>query len=282
MLRIKSNAKINLTLNVTGKRSDGYHNIKSVMQSVSLHDVLVFSENTGAGLTLSCSDPSIPCDERNIINKAAGEFYRYTGLKHGNIHIHTEKNIPAEAGLGGGSANAAAALLGLNILAGNPCTPDELLKIGARTGADVPFCLTGGTCLCEGTGVLITPLPDLPECRIVIYKCGSGISTREAYKKIDERETAQSYDFDVKAFVSDLKTITGVCSNIFGEYAGIPEIQLVKERFLSGGALCAGMSGSGSAVYGIWGKNAELPGYAYENGYIICSPEKQGLVLINN
>ena len=156
MLRAKAYAKINLSLDIVGVRDDGYHLIKTVMQSISLHDVISISEE-GSEISITCNDPSVPCDERNIVYKCAKRFFEYWGIEFG-VHIDIQKNIPSQAGLGGGSADGAAVLVLLNRICGNPFSDEELCIIGAKVGADIPFCIVGGCVLCEGIGEVLTPI----------------------------------------------------------------------------------------------------------------------------
>lgn len=256
-------AKINLTLDVIGKRDDGYHNLKSIMQSVSLVDYVTLTKNDSSRITVSCTDINIPCNENNIVHKAAIEFFRQTETKPFGLHIHIDKNIPSEAGLGGGSADGAAVLVGLNELCGKICTINKLCHIGCNIGADVPFCIIGGTCICEGIGDKISCLKPLSKCHIVIGKGKSSISTKEAYEKIDTLNLRSKYDFDISSASMlwkdyDLSIVSKLCSNIFEECLDTDtayEINDIKSVMLNNGAMCACMSGSGSAVYGIFNES---------------------------
>lgn len=280
-ITIKANAKINLTLEVTGKRPDGYHELRSIMQSVSLHDTVTVSPE-GESTVISCDKPFIPCDERNIAFKAAEAFFNEYGRSFG-VKIHIEKNIPSEAGLGGGSADGAAVLTALNILSGMPFTEEKLISMGAKVGADIPFCLKGGTRLCTGIGEIMEEKPSLPLCHIVIAKGNEGISTAKAFAAID------AYGFD-KALTDlspfengSIEKIANLCMNDFEKAADIPEINTIKNTMLSHGALCSVLSGSGSAVYGIFTDSSAAHSCCQKlekSGFFAYQalPEKQGLI----
>lgn len=280
-ITIKANAKINLTLEVTGKRPDGYHELRSIMQSVSLHDIVTVSAE-GESTVISCDKPFIPCDERNIAFKAAEAFFKEYGSRFG-IKIHIEKHIPSEAGLGGGSSDGAAVLAALNILSGKPFTEEKLIDIGAHVGADIPFCLKGGTQLCTGIGEIMEEKPSLPLCHILIAKGSEGISTAKAFAAID------AYGFDkapleLSVFEqSSIEKIAAKCMNDFEKAADIPEITTIKNTMLSYGALCSVLSGSGSALYGIFTDSSAAHSCCQKLekcGFFAFQslPEKQGLI----
>jgi 4-diphosphocytidyl-2-C-methyl-D-erythritol kinase len=257
-LRIRGYAKINLTLDITSRRTDGYHLLRSVMQSVSLYDtLLVRRENEG--IRLYCDDPMLPCDKSNTVVRAANIFYDKTGVKSG-VQFDLHKGIPYEAGLGSGSAAAAAALSGLNVLYGNPLSIDQLISIGEKVGADVPFALTGGTCLAEGIGEKLTSLPPLPNCKILIAKPRTGISTKNAFLKFDELPSHEQPDNHAMVHAlcnSDLQAACKHIKNVLEQVCPLPEVFLLKSLMLRAGALGAGMSGSGSSVFGIFLENTE-------------------------
>ena len=178
-------AKINLTLDVLGKRDDGFHDIKTVMQTISLRDDVEIDVGTGKPWVLTCDKEGIPCDERNLAWKAAKLFEEVTGKDLGGIEIRITKRIPSEAGLAGGSADAAAVLRALNTHFGAPLSIGALAEVGGQIGSDIPFCVIGGTCMCEGRGERLRKLPNMPECVLVVCKPDFGVSTPELYKKID-------------------------------------------------------------------------------------------------
>ena len=174
-------AKINLTLDVLGKRDDGFHDIKTVMQTISLRDDVEIDVGTGKPWVLKCDKEGIPCDERNLAWKAAKLFEEVTGKDLGGIEIRITKRIPSEAGLAGGSADAAAVLRALNEHFGAPLSIGALAEVGGQIGSDIPFCVIGGTCMCEGRGEKLRRLPNMPECVIVICKPDFGVSTPALY-----------------------------------------------------------------------------------------------------
>ena len=178
----KAYAKINLSLDITGKRADGYHLLETVMQSVSLYDTVRVER--AEEFSVSCSNPHVPL-QGNIAEKAARAFLAAAGLS-GGASIHIEKRIPMEAGMAGGSTDAAAVLRALNSLCGERFSRQELCSIGAGIGADVPFCVVVGTCLARGIGEQLTPLPSMMPCRILVVKPSEGISTAAAYRMLDE------------------------------------------------------------------------------------------------
>lgn len=186
----KANAKINLYLRVTGKREDGYHELQSVMQSVTLADTVTVTADTsyiGQSITLTCSDPCVPCDSRNIAVKCAKAFFSFFGIGNYSVKIHIDKNIPVSAGLAGGSTDGAAVLRLLDTIYGTNAGDESLCSIGATVGADIPFCIVGGTALCEGIGEKITPLDiPSPDYKILLVSPGESVSTPEAYRLIDE------------------------------------------------------------------------------------------------
>ncbi|MBQ7779887.1 MAG: 4-(cytidine 5'-diphospho)-2-C-methyl-D-erythritol kinase [Clostridia bacterium] len=253
MITEKAYAKINLYLDVLGKREDGYHNIVSVMTEVrseSFCDTVTVKK--AAGRSMTCTDPTLTTGEDNLCLKAANAFFCALGSGDGCL-IELEKHLPREAGLGGGSSDAAAVLRALNRLYDGVFATDELCKIGAKIGADVPFCVVGGTMLAEGIGEILSPFPSLPECRIVISGGVGKVSTPEAYRIIDNtpptlrgnlsslRETMEN---------GDLREIGKHLYNRFEDT--LPSCQEVKKVFTEKGALGTLMSGSGSAVFGLF------------------------------
>ena len=253
-----ANAKINLTLDITGRREDGYHLLSMIMQSVSLRDTLTVTLTDSGATTLTCSDPTVPCDGRNLVCKAANAFFAAIAQPNPGIAFHLTKVIPSEAGLAGGSADAAAALRALNELFAYPLTESELLAIGLKLGADIPFCLTGGTCLAEGIGEILTPLSALPNCSILIVKPAIGSSTVEAYRLADTMPYPHPPAQPVIDALSrnDLAAIGAAMGNSFQEILRLPEVDALCETLRTSGALGACMTGSGSAVCGIFADEA--------------------------
>lgn len=249
---LKAYAKINLSLDITGKRDDGYHELESVMQSVSLcDDVTVYLMNQPT-ITVFCSDRSIPVDERNTAYKAAKLMLDLRGDNDG-CAIVINKRIPSQAGLGGGSADAAAVIKALNKALSLGLDDGELAKIGAGVGADVPFCIYNHTCLCRGIGEDIEILPELKKYDIVIIKPDFGISTPEAYKNFDTKqiESARASEKLVNA-IKNGDDICKLIANDLEAAADNEEIEAIKTKLVENGALCAQMTGSGSAVFGLF------------------------------
>jgi len=249
-------AKINLHLDVTGRRPDGYHSVAMILQSIDLHDTVTVERTAGAGFEIVCNLPYIPTDKRNIAWKAANIFGVADGLK-----ITLEKRIPSQAGLGGGSADAAAVLTALRDLF-RPELPDaELLSIGARAGADVPFCLTGGCCLAEGIGEALTPLPCLPDEYVIeVLKPSAGVNTARAYAALDSIELRRPQSARAAEYArrGDWESLFPLCENVFEQAVRPPGLAMYLRSRLERGALLARMTGSGSAVYAIW-RAGEVP-----------------------
>ena len=212
---IEARAKINLTLDVTGKREDGYHLVEMVMQSVDLHDdvrvTVVRGEKKPRGIVLSCSLPFLPTDERNLAYRAAELFYKETGVPLETCEIFIEKRIPIAAGLAGGSTDAAAVLRALNELHDTGLSRDRLCEMGLKLGADVPYCLIGGTMLAEGIGEKLTQLADMPHCYVVLCKPPFAVSTREVYQEIDSVPLTQRPDTEGMKQALENGDYQGVC-----------------------------------------------------------------------
>lgn len=258
---VKAYSKVNLSLDITGKRPDGYHTLRSVMQSVSLCDTITLTLNNSskkASLSLTCSDKAINC-EQNLGLKAAEGFFKAAGIIP-DCNIHIEKCIPLAGGLGGGSADAAAILGALNALWDEPLNKTELLKIALSLGADVPFCLLGGTYLAEGIGEKLTRLPKMPECRMLIAKKGVKNSTGEMYRILDTAENVKTSDLGIikEGLISgDVHRIVGGFYNCFETVCGDEPLS-VKQIMLQKGAIYSGLSGAGPSVVGIFEDDKHL------------------------
>lgn len=246
-------AKINLTLNVTGKRPDGYHTLNSIMQSVSLCDTVEISANKSGLITVDCTDKTVPCGdtaEKNIAFKAAKAFYGCFEISDIGLHIKIEKHIPSEAGLGGGSSDGAAVIVGMNRLYGTDFSDEKLYETGLKIGADVPFCIAGGTKLCLGIGEDISSAPPLEDCFIVIGKGSGGISTKKAYEKIDRLD---NYNVsDPSLYNGTLSSLEKAGGNIFEKVTENSDVSEIKRICAECGAEYSAMSGSGSAVFGLF------------------------------
>ena len=252
---IEAPAKINLTLDVTDRRADGYHIIESVMQTVDVCDTIEFTVSEQEGITLTCSDETLPTDESNTAYHAAQVFYEHIG-KTPRLEMHIEKRIPSMAGMGGESADAAGVLRGLNELENAGLSVQELCALGSEIGADVPFCVLQGTALAEGVGSILTPLAPLDEdVFIVIGKGDTGVSTKQAYAAIDAAQNRGRYDPApmIDALCNgDLNEIARCVGNVFDEVLALPDVTTIKGLMKEHGALGCSMTGSGSAVFGLF------------------------------
>lgn len=255
---VKAPAKINLTLDIIGKRPDGYHDVAMVMQTVSLFDTVAVetADAESERIEVSCpGNPDVPCDDSNIVCKAAWAFYRETGVQPAPLKIRIDKQIPTQAGLAGGSSDGAAVVLAMNRLFSTHLKPDEMADICSRFGSDVPFCLLGGTMLATGTGTTLKKLRSMPECHIVICKPDVSVSTAAAYAACDAREPKSFLYTDelVKRLYSrDIRGLSTCLYNEFEQVTELPEISGIKRQMLSCKALGASMSGSGSAVFAVF------------------------------
>lgn len=249
-------AKLNLTLDVLGKRADGYHDLKSVMQTISIRDDIELDIGTGKSWSLKCSKDGIPTDERNLAWKAAKAFFDATGKDPNGLEIRITKRIPSEAGMGGGSADAAAVLRALNKHYDSPFSILALAELGASVGSDVPFCTVCGTAMVEGRGERIRKLPDMPDCVFVVCKPDFSSSTPELYRKIDETAIAKRPDNQVMEsalLAGDLEKVATNLCNVFDPVVTADHLELnyIKSIFNSYGSIGQQMTGSGSAVFGI-------------------------------
>ena len=246
-------AKINLTLDIVGTRADGYHLLESVFQSVSVYDTITVRRKWGGGITLIAHDCHCPV-EKNTAYKAAEAFFRYTGLKKG-IKITIEKHIPQQAGMGGGSADAAGVLWALNTLYDAQLTTSRLHRMGAKIGADVPFCVVGGTVMVTGIGDGLDPTFAMPPCHIVVAQPAEGISTKEAYAAVDGAEILKRPDNAAAIAALKAGDLNGVCAqaiNVFESATTLRGVQNIRRRMEEYGPLCSQMTGSGSCVFAIF------------------------------
>lgn len=256
-LVLKTPAKINLALDIVGNRPDGYHLLETIFQTVSLYDtitVTLYPDMTKT-IQLSCNIPWIPKDNRNIAWKAAALFLEYTNLPIG-IEIHLQKYIPSQAGLGGGSSDAAAVLYACNQLTGAGLTQQQLCTLGLQLGADVPFFFYGGTAYAAGIGEQLQPLPYLGTVSVVIAKGKGGISTATAYNAIDTLQNPKHPNTTliaerIRAY-APLSAIAPLCGNLFASVTDLPIVEQLQQKMLEKGAICSLMSGSGSAVFGLF------------------------------
>ncbi|MBQ6065335.1 MAG: 4-(cytidine 5'-diphospho)-2-C-methyl-D-erythritol kinase [Clostridia bacterium] len=252
----KAPAKINLTLDIASVLPDGYHSIFTVMQTVDLCDTVTV-ETADGGVTLTCTEGAIPCDERNTAYKAAALFRKAANITEG-VQVHIEKRIPSQAGLAGGSADAAAVLRALDELFPERLTEKQLYEIAFSIGADVPFCLAGGARLCLNKGEIMARLPSL-DAWVVLVKPEENVSTGEAYARFDSAQELFHPDNDrflFHAAKGEYKKALAYAANTFEDLCDLPCGAGIKSALYAGGAYYAAMSGSGSAFFGLFDDEA--------------------------
>ena len=258
-------AKINLALDVTGVRENGYHDVRMIMQSVDLHDTLKLTQAEEPGVTLSVGTAPLPAGPGNLVYDAAKLLLDKFAPDRG-VRIELAKTIPMSAGLAGGSSDAAATLRGINKLFSLGLSDDTLRELGVTLGADIPYCITGGTALAEGIGEIISPLPSMPSCWILLVKPPKGVSTGFVYKNLDMNNLQHP---DVDGMIDSIRrgSYVGVASKLGNVLESVtlahcPEIAAIKTQMQSLGADGVLMSGSGPTVYGIFPTKAAA-GFAY-------------------
>lgn len=250
----KAYAKVNLTLAVGEKRLDGYHEVVSVMQRVSLCDTLT-AEQTREGITLTCSDPALPSGEENLAHRAASLFFRETGIA-GGAALTLEKRIPSQAGLGGGSSDAASALLALRKLYAPALSDTELETMAAALGSDVPFFIRGGTQLATGRGEVLSPLPSLTDGWFVIVKPTESFSTPAMYRRLDEPGSVLVRNSRYMQDAVAANNVHAVAAELHNSFERVvpkdSSLRTIKDALRAQGALASLLSGSGSAVFGLF------------------------------
>ncbi|WP_040195490.1 4-(cytidine 5'-diphospho)-2-C-methyl-D-erythritol kinase [Candidatus Soleaferrea massiliensis] len=291
IITVKAPAKVNLSLDIVGVRPDGYHLLEMVMQTVSLYDTVTLRPDRGE-ITITCDDPAVPCDRRNIAYRAAQRFLEQITVRAADedrkghrdslssdsrinhqadaglsgIHIAIQKRIPAQAGLAGGSADGAAVLVGLNRMYGGILSTAELCEIGVQIGADLPFCIRGGTAFVEGIGEHVTPLPPLTGCHILIAKPSIGIETAASFKRYDEvgsRFRPKTKQLKQAIAARDIKLAAKSMGNVLQTMQRIEPVEAIVSEMTALGADGSVMTGSGSAVIGLY-RDAEKAGHAFE------------------
>lgn len=289
-LTIKANSKINLLLDITGIKENGYHKLFTIMQSISLADFITVEKIDGENITVSCDTDGVPTDKSNIVHKCAESFFEYAGIeKNKGIHIHIEKHVPFCAGMGGGSGDGAAVLVALNKIFGTNYSEKVLCRIGVKVGADIPFCIVGGTALALDTGAVVAPLPDLGYYHIVVVKPEDGVSTKEAYAAVDAIEYMKhpkNEEMLEHLADGDSAKALRLCSNVFEQALEVPGRVDIKDVMNKNNAVAACMTGSGSAVYGIFEEKINAQKSADElktkfNNVYICTPECCGVEIIS-
>ena len=253
--QMKAYAKINLGLDVVRRLENGYHEVKMVMQTVGIYDVLTF-ERIDEGIVVTTDSGELPTDENNLIYKAAKLMMEQYDIKEG-VRIHLEKNIPIAAGMAGGSTDAAATMKGINRLFDLGCTLRDLMELGVKIGADVPYCIMGGTALAEGIGEKLTALPPAPECFLLVAKPDINVSTKFVYEHLDAAGVEKHPDIDGMVKAIREESLQGVLDRMENVLESVtvpayPFIDTIKNRMRELGALNSLMSGSGPTVFGIF------------------------------
>lgn len=252
----KAYGKINLGLDVTGKRADGYHIVRMIMQNVDIYDTLTFEDNETGEIVLTASSESIPTDDSNLICKVAKQLKEKFNVDKG-IKIHLEKRIPVAAGMAGGSTDGAATYLALNDIWGLGQSKEELCKLAVSLGADIPYCIMGGTMVAEGIGEELTAIADMPECLIVVAKPAIGVSTGWVYTELDSKPIEKHPDIDgIRSAIEngDLKGMCALIDNVLEHVTAskYEEIGKIEKLLEDNGAIRAFMTGSGPTVFGIF------------------------------
>ena len=283
-MTVKAYAKINLFLDILARLDTGYHSLFMYMQSIDLFDRVTLRK--AEAMRCTCDNRKIPSDERNIAYKAAKAFFQATGID-GAVQIHIEKHIPSAAGLAGGSADGAAVLQGLNRLYDVNLPHTALCRIGAKVGADIPFCIMGGSMLAQNIGDVLSPLPDLPDCWIVLVKPGCDVSTAAAYAQADACRTLAPLDrirFLSAAAAADLDGICRYAGNVFEQVVEVPGRVKIKKIMREHNAALAQMSGSGPSVFGLFLQEADAVSCiealkTLTDDVFLCRPTRRGTSL---
>ncbi len=255
-MELKALGKINLGLDVLGRRENGYHDVRMVMQTLYLYDQITIEKTEKPGIELSTNLFYLPVNENNLAYRAADLLMQEFGVEEG-VKITLEKHIPVAAGMAGGSSNAAAVLYGINRMFSLGLSQEELMERGVKLGADVPYCIMRGTVLAEGIGEILTPLPAMPRCTVLVAKPPISVSTKLVYEKLDAHEIENHPDIDgvLEGLErQDLKKIASSMGNVLESVTveEYPVIEEIKEMMKENGALNAMMSGSGPTVFGLY------------------------------
>lgn len=263
---IKAYAKINLGLDVIGRLENGYHEVKMIMQTVGIYDELTFQKQD-EGIVITTDTGELPTDENNLIYRAAKLMFD-TYQVQGGVRIHLQKNIPIAAGMAGGSTDAAATMKGIRALYGLDCTEQDLMELGIKIGADVPYCVMGGTALAEGIGEKLTALPKAPECFLLVAKPDINVSTKYVYEHLDAEGVDVHPDIDGMIRSIEEGELQGVVERLGNVLENVtvmvhPIITTIKERMMELGASGSLMSGSGPTVFGIFTEESKAK-EAYE------------------
>ena len=255
-MRLRALAKINLGLDVVGKRDDGYHEVRMIMQTIQMYDVLEIEKKKEPGIVLTTNIPYVPTDERNLVYKAAKMLMDEFKIKDG-VNIYINKRIPIAGGMAGGSSDCATTLMGINQLFELGLSKEELMERGVKLGADVPYCVLGGTAIARGIGEVLTPLPAPADCHVIIAKPPVSVSTAYVYGHIKPLEITKRPDIEAMAQSikdGDLKKMASLIYNVMEDVTVVeyPIISEIKQVMLDNGALNSIMSGSGPTVFGLF------------------------------
>lgn len=284
-MKVKASAKINLMLDILKRLDNGYHSLFMIMQSVDLYDIVNIEKNELNEIAIKCDNNKVPCNEKNIVFKCAQAFFDALNIADRGITIEIEKNIPMAAGIAGGSADGAATLYCLNKIYNANLSERELCDIGSKVGADIPFSIVGGTAIALGTGTIIAPVKNLPNCYFVLCKPDQDVSTPEAYAQFDSLNRVRHLDrVSMIESISqgNYKEICSLCGNVFEQAIEVPKRPHIKGVMRKCGADACVMSGSGPTVYGIFSdENKAKDAYEklikkYDQVYL-CKPVKSSI-----
>ncbi|NCC87793.1 MAG: 4-(cytidine 5'-diphospho)-2-C-methyl-D-erythritol kinase [Clostridia bacterium] len=281
---VNAAAKINLMLDILGKSENGYHSLYMIMQSVGIYDTITVDRTNSGEITLSCSNNKLPCNDSNIAVKAAKAFFSNTNCENTGVHIDIQKRIPFEAGLAGGSADAAAVILALDRIFETNLTTKKLVKIGLLVGSDVPFCMQGGTMLALDVGGVLAPLPDLPDCFLVLAKPVQGVSTAQAYAQFDTLSYCRHLDKEgmLRAVVDgDINRICSCMGNVFEQFVEVLDRVEIKRIMRKHNSIGRCMSGSGPTVFGVFTSEEDAQNCASQlkesiKDVFVCKPVDSG------
>ncbi len=287
-VKVKAYAKINLMLDIVNKRNDGYHDLFMIMQSVGIYDTVTITEDSSDSIRISCNIDNIPLNNKNIAWKAAEAFFEATGKKNKGICIDIKKRIPHAAGLAGGSADGADVIVALNKIYKTNLSEKELCRIGVKIGADVPFCITGGTLLAQGIGDVLSKVKLLRKCHILLAKPDFDVNTAFAYKQFDLYGKTHTPDKLGMLYAMQSRDLDSICTkmeNVFEQFIEVPNRINIKEVIKNNNAKGFCMSGSGPTVFGIFENkedavkaSQELKEYAKD--IMICTPVNKGCKII--
>lgn len=281
-------AKLNFSIDIVGVRDDGYHLMSMIMQTIDLCDRVKIEIDDSNEIKVNCKSLYLNSPKDNIAHKSATAFFDFNCITKRGIIITIDKHIPSGAGMGGGSADGAAVLIGLNLLYSTRLSEEQLMQIGEAVGADIPFCLYGGTALVEGIGEKVTSIANFPHCYIVVAKPSVSVNTKSAFKAYDDGKITNRPD--TKGLIisikwQDILTAATQFCNVFEEVVNIPEMDYIKDRMSSFNGLNPIMTGSGSAIFSVFLEEADALACYYslcEDSIktYICEPIRTGPKII--